>query len=517
MKAQRARWGWLVLAGWLAGCSWVVDPLEASPRCNFDAGKGVCPNGLTCQEGRCKVPCNDEGIETDCNDNVDNDCDGVIDEIDALGRETCGDGIDNDCDQQIDEDSDRDGDGFNYCGNTRPGAMDRPDLVDCNDSHPDAYPRAVEVCDNLDNDCNDLIDDVPAGRTSLCATGLACVAGRCVEPNCTIPDARFACPPGRACSRETKACEAPVSGCANVTCLANEDCDGSTGECRARPKRLNGSACAIDDDCVSGSCIDATALRLSGGGRLCGEACCSDQGCGEGERCFASGTGARSCLPINLLPPDVLPQCTGDSACGAGQQCGLQNEQNLTAPDYLSTNGLTTSVCRTQPLGRGLGEACSLPITCSTHTCVAGASSDDQNCTMPCARSEDCRAFSEAITPRWSLGAPLIERSYCRYMPFPSRADGRHDYVPVCMARRLGETGDGEWGDECSSPRDCRDRGCVGTTGGQKGRCLIACCDDSHCGPNENGRFGTCRPFAIGMGYEMRCEPPAPPPSAESR
>jgi hypothetical protein len=104
-------------------------------------------------------------------DEVDNDCDGLIDEtcdndgdgfsvddgdcndqnpfISPGSPEICGDGIDNDCDGLYDErdcDYDRDGDSY-------------PVGVDCDDNNPDVNPGAVEVCDDVDNNCDGQIDE----------------------------------------------------------------------------------------------------------------------------------------------------------------------------------------------------------------------------------------------------------------------------------------------------------------------------------------------------------------------
>jgi hypothetical protein len=71
-------------------------------------------------------------------------------------EEICNDGIDDDQDGSLDCDDsdcasnivcDADGDGF--------GAA-----ADCDDNDPSRYPGATELCDNLDNDCNDIVDDI---------------------------------------------------------------------------------------------------------------------------------------------------------------------------------------------------------------------------------------------------------------------------------------------------------------------------------------------------------------------
>ncbi|MBI2667135.1 putative metal-binding motif-containing protein, partial [Candidatus Woesearchaeota archaeon] len=93
-------------------------------------------------------------------DNIDNDCDGFVDEgvknlcggCGQVDYEIC-DGIDNDCDLDTDEGCsldciDNDNDGF--CND-----------VDCNDNNKDIYPGAEELCsDNVDNNCNTLINEI---------------------------------------------------------------------------------------------------------------------------------------------------------------------------------------------------------------------------------------------------------------------------------------------------------------------------------------------------------------------
>ena len=101
----------------------------------------------------------------------DTDCDDAHDDAYPGGEELC-DGLDNDCDGLFDEGEsfdvetfyqDRDEDGF--------GDPDRPvsacevpdgyvtDATDCDDLLAGTYPGADEVCDGLDNDCDDAADE----------------------------------------------------------------------------------------------------------------------------------------------------------------------------------------------------------------------------------------------------------------------------------------------------------------------------------------------------------------------
>ena len=149
------------------------------------------------------------------------DCDDYDGSINIGAIEIC-DGVDNNCDGQIDEGvttsfyADADGDGF---GNAEyieeacePSEGFVPNGSDCDDANDQVYPSADEICDGIDNDCNELVDDglgifryqdsdfdgygdadviVEACQDAL---GLSMISGDCDDSNVAInPDAIEVC------------------------------------------------------------------------------------------------------------------------------------------------------------------------------------------------------------------------------------------------------------------------------------------------------------------------------------
>lgn len=121
---------------------------------------GMTPHAEVCdgQDNNCNGQ-SDEGFDVD--DDKIATCFGDCDDNDAnvapRKPELASNGKDDNCNGQVDEGTvDNDQDGYSpVCG-------------DCNDADPSVRPHATEVCDRIDNNCDDYVDSAP-GQFNLCA------------------------------------------------------------------------------------------------------------------------------------------------------------------------------------------------------------------------------------------------------------------------------------------------------------------------------------------------------------
>ena len=153
-------------AGEWEECSGNTEP-EESESCNGtdDDCDGIVDEGCNCSPettqscgddtGQCQTgtqECQQDGTWGDCNGNIE------------ASMEQC-DNLDNDCDGSVDEGCDDDSDG--HCDGTMPVVGSPaicpdspPDTADdCDDQNAAVYTGASEQCDGDDNDCDGVVDE----------------------------------------------------------------------------------------------------------------------------------------------------------------------------------------------------------------------------------------------------------------------------------------------------------------------------------------------------------------------
>ncbi len=190
--------------------------------------------GLDCEEGNADV--NPEAIE-EC-DGFDNNCNGLVDEAGA-GPSWHADN-DDDGAGSID-------DFIQACGPTDGYAL--PEGSDCNDEDPDIFPGAIDLCDGVDNDCD---EDTADGNDEELVGG-ACDGpddDRCAGGTTECIDGELLCTEGPEGTREM---------CDGI----DNDCDPSTPDGSEDPRL--GEACDGDD---ADACEEGNAI-CRGGGLLC--------------------------------------------------------------------------------------------------------------------------------------------------------------------------------------------------------------------------------------------------------
>ncbi|MSQ00559.1 MAG: hypothetical protein EXR71_01540 [Myxococcales bacterium] len=204
---------------WASGCGPIAlgDPHEERPVTDVD-GDGFI-GGDDCDDG-------DEAVNpaaTEVCDEIDNDCNGDIDEAGGTTGYQDADGDSYGTKSFVDYSCTM-GDG--YVGNSG----------DCDDANPLAWTGNLEVCDGVDNNCDGGIDE-SAGDTwysDLDEDGYGDDLSSAIT--CTAPGAGFTLVPG-----DCNDADATVNPAATEVCgdAADNDCDFTLdcddGDCTADP------------------------------------------------------------------------------------------------------------------------------------------------------------------------------------------------------------------------------------------------------------------------------------------
>ncbi len=205
-------------------------------------------------------------------------------------EEICDD-LDNDCDQFMDEGCNDDGDGF--C-DWEMQTIGQPAICgsggdDCDDDDPDTFPGATELCDGKDNSCDGLIDE------GHCDDGNPCTDDIC---NPTLP-------------------EGDPDKCSYVANTLPCD-DGS--ECTTGDQCFEKSCTGAQKVCDDGnSCTDDLCDPLQPGGcyTVNNSSVCTD----DGNPCTFDlcKNGACQHEPASGIPCDDENPCTEGDVCTSGQ------------------------------------------------------------------------------------------------------------------------------------------------------------------------------------------------------
>jgi hypothetical protein len=310
----------------------------------FTCGAGACEADSTCSGGtEICMASPPTGDDSDCDD-VDDDCDGLVDEhytpytcglglceensVCVGGVATCTagtpsgpddtcNGVDEDCDGLTDEHWVAGTCGLGVCEATETCVAG---VEDCTPGSPTG---ADDDCNGIDEDCDGTPDDGWVSYTcgvDACAGTATCVAG---AEDCTPAPAGTSCNDGVACTH-TDVCDT-LGGCAGTmyacpmpgTCEDSVSCDG-LGGCLTTYSSAGTSctdpwACTETDQCDGlGTCEGTPNDSLCSSGELCRPECFPSSGCGT-----EPGYLDLDCPDTRTLPADA--SCTIDLDSVAGQ------------------------------------------------------------------------------------------------------------------------------------------------------------------------------------------------------
>ena len=152
-------------------CNGLADEETDGSPCEISNEHGICPGTTTCAGG---VPkCNGEFPKPETCNGKDDNCDGFVDEgfadmdedslADCIDPDIDGDGLDNDADNcpltpnpgQENFDLDSQGDVCD-ADDDNDGTADQ---ADCQPLNAKVHPAAAEVCNGIDDNCDDVTDD----------------------------------------------------------------------------------------------------------------------------------------------------------------------------------------------------------------------------------------------------------------------------------------------------------------------------------------------------------------------
>lgn len=298
-------------------CDGAVDDLF-DPTCTNTNEHGACSGAATCVGG--VEFCDADTPAPEQCDGVDNNCDGTVDEgfqdtdgdtqADCVDEDDDNDGIQDTEDNcqfdvnvgQEDNDGDLAGDACDP-DDDNDGSVD---TEDCEPFNPIVWPTAIELCDDVDNNCNGVVDE------NLCDDGNPCT----------------------------------IDGCnVDTTCFHTAD---NAATCD------DGSVCSQVDACLDGVCTGTAVINCDDGNACTADSCDPLQGCqnlqtgGEAEICDGIDNNCNGSIDEGFLNTD------GDAMA----DCVDPDDDNDGVPDITDNCVLTFNTNQADNEGDGLGDLC---------------------------------------------------------------------------------------------------------------------------------------------------------------
>ena len=271
-------------------------------------------------------------------DQIPDLCDDCI----ATGDEVC-DGIDNNCNETVDEGCDDDQDG--WCDADMGCVAEGQGLFetcpegcgDCDDDNSTVNPAGTEVCNGVDDDCQGGPDDgLPTFQTT-CGTG-ACFNGGVLA--CVQGEMVDNCAPLDPLAEVDASCDGVDDDCDEMTDEEYAGVPTSCPQCKAAP---------------ASTCVEGQVIVPACGPIEDGTAC-------EGGPCAL----AAACLS-GACKPTLVVSCNDDNPCTADRCDALEGCQHAAVEDGTACedgNGCTTGDTCTAGTCGGSEQDCALPAEC---------------------------------------------------------------------------------------------------------------------------------------------------------
>ena len=288
------------------------------------------------------------------------DCDDLAPAVNPSATETCN-GTDDDCDGTVDEDdavdaatwyADVDGDGFGDAATSAVACLAPSGFVedasDCDDSNQTVSPGAEEYCNSIDDNCDGVVDEddaVDVTRWYADADGdgygeEGSEVDACTAPGGHVPDAGDCDDSDAALNLDD------ADGDGSTTC--DGDCDDSNGATYPGAAESNGdgidSDCDGDDDVPDVTCVGNTTIYSDAAASTYCETCTRHLGDLTLQSSGVADSSALSCVEEvdgNLRISSTSLSSLGMSALQVVSQ-SLFIEGNEQLGDISALHGLST-------------------------------------------------------------------------------------------------------------------------------------------------------------------------------